>query len=285
MGLGNWFAKRVSDYFSQEVDPKRSYLSDFDRICHEVRLGDVLLIEGRNRVSRIIRRITHSPWSHAALYIGRIHDIEDQQLREIVHHYHHGNPSDQLVIESLLGKGTIITSLNYYREEHIRLCRPSGLTHEDAQKVIGYAIKRVGKEYHVRHFVDLGRFLIKSRLVPRHFNSILFRKDPDATTQEICSTMIASAFHSIQFPILPLIREGEGDEKNLEMINRNPKLFTPSDFDYSPFFNIIKYPIFPISDAPLYRNLPWREELMSNDEIGISERDSKNPKNQDNQTS
>ncbi|MFG1491737.1 hypothetical protein ABMA58_20975, partial [Oceanospirillum sp. HFRX-1_2] len=38
-------------------------LSDFERIRYEVRPCDVLLIEGRSRVSDVIKMITQSPWS------------------------------------------------------------------------------------------------------------------------------------------------------------------------------------------------------------------------------
>ena len=56
--------------------------SDFERLRYELRPCDVILVEGYSRVSRVIRWITNSPWTHAALYIGRLHDIEDEQARE-----------------------------------------------------------------------------------------------------------------------------------------------------------------------------------------------------------
>ncbi len=34
--------------------------------------GDVLLVEGNNRISGIIKYLTQSTWSHAALYVGPI---------------------------------------------------------------------------------------------------------------------------------------------------------------------------------------------------------------------
>ena len=65
--------------------PHREFpLSDFERIRYELKPCDVLLIEGRSRVSDVIRLITQSPWSHAALYIGRLHDIEDPEIRAAI---------------------------------------------------------------------------------------------------------------------------------------------------------------------------------------------------------
>ena len=35
-----------------------------------IKPGDILLIEGRNHISGIIKYLTQSTWSHAALYVG-----------------------------------------------------------------------------------------------------------------------------------------------------------------------------------------------------------------------
>ncbi len=267
MGLGNWLIGKLSAYLTREKPRKPSYFCDFDRICHEVKPADVLLIEGQNRISHIIQRVTLSPWSHSALYLGRLHDIDDVKTRELIHSFYQGPPGDQLLIESIVGKGTIISSIQDYKNEHVRLCRPDGLAYQDAQKVISEALKSIGKKYNIRHFFDLGRFLLASKLIPRRWKSSLFNYDPGQATQDICSAVIANAFIAINFPVLPLIRETQ--EKTLELIHRNPKLFTPSDFDYSPYFNIIKYPMFSTSE-PIYRSLPWHNEYISNDEEGVS---------------
>ena len=52
-------------------------MCDFERMRYELRTGDVLLVEGRSRISGIIRYLTQSSWAHSALYIGKIHDIDD----------------------------------------------------------------------------------------------------------------------------------------------------------------------------------------------------------------
>ena len=90
--------------------------------------------------------------------------------------------------------------------------------------------------------------------------------------QDICSVMIAKAFSSVKFPILPLIRENHTQQ--LEIIRRNPKLYTPSDFDYSPYFDIIKYPMLLVSGASIYHHLPWQDQMMSNDDRGLVQSES-----------
>lgn len=268
MSLGNWLVKKLGKFLLTPISESRGYLCDFTRICHEVRSADVLLIEGRNRISHIVQRITQSPWSHSALYIGHIHNLDDPKLREFVQQNYKGSPSEQLIVEAMIGQGTVIVPISKYKSEHIRVCRPTGLSHMDAQKVIAYAVNSIGREYNIRHFFDLGRFILSSKLIPRRWNSSLFKQKAGKAQQDICSAMIAKAFSSVKFPILPLIREN--DKKNLEMIRRNPKLYTPSDFDYSPYFDIIKYPMMPVAGFSIYRHLPWQEELMSNDDQGIA---------------
>jgi hypothetical protein len=59
-------------------------------------------------------------------------------------------------------------------------------------------------------------------------------------------------------------------ENNLEVFHRNPYLFTPKDFDYSPYFEIIKYPLFnPEEPLPYYRRLPWTKSGMQHQDGGI----------------
>lgn len=266
MSLGQWLFNKVANYFTKDTgEERRSYLSDFDRTVNEIIPGDVILVEGTNRISRVIKYICQSPWTHASLYIGRLHNIEDPELRHLIRRNYRGSPSDQLVIESLLGQGTFLRSIDFYKDYHIRICRPTGLSHSDSQLVIGHALRNIGHKYNVRHFFDLGRFVFSSHLLPRRWKSSLFNQtDPSQASQDICSGMIASAFTSINFPILPLIREDK--DKKLEMIHRNPALYTPSDFDYSPYFAIIKFPIYPLAGYGPYRGLPWHQGIYSNDE-------------------
>jgi len=269
MDFGNWLFNRIARYYGTETqDDKRAYLCDFDRICHEVIPGDVLLIEGTNRISRYIKRITHSPWTHASLYIGRLHSIEDPEVRELVRQHFPGSPSQQLLVDTIVGQGTLIKPISFYKRHHIRICRPTGLSYHDTQRVIGFAVKHVGRHYDTRHFLDLARFLLRNNwYMPRRWRSSLFEtKASDQTSRDICSSMIAEAFVSIKFPILPLIRPSESSKNQLEFIQRNTKLYTPSDFDYSPYFNIIKYPILRFATEGQYDQLPWREDLVSQDE-------------------
>ena len=230
-------------------------LSDFDRICHELKPGDVLLVEGRSRISNVIKVVTQSPWSHAALYIGRLHDIESEVDRATITRRSAFPPSTQLVVESQLGTGTLARALTDYAGDHLRICRPVGLSTEDAQTISSHAITSLGLDYDVRQIFDLARFLVPWGVLPRRWRSSLFRSRAGSETRTVCSTMIAEAFGAVEFPILPLVQRSEQDR--IRLYRRNPKLCTPSDFDYSPYFEIIKYPFYDFGDNPGYKLLPW----------------------------
>ncbi|NNJ96604.1 MAG: hypothetical protein HKP12_05535, partial [Gammaproteobacteria bacterium] len=46
------------------------------------------------------------------------------------------------------------------------------------------------------------------------------------------------------------------------------KLITPSDFDYSPYFDVIKYPMLDLDDLAVYRKLPWDRTGVHCNDIG-----------------
>lgn len=256
MGVFNLLSTPLVAWLNKQRPPGNDPLSDYERILHELKPCDVLLVEGRSRVANVIRIVTQSPWTHAALYLGRIHDIEDPDLRTIVSRYYEGEDGERMIIESLLGKGTVISSLAAYQADHLRICRPSRLGHKDAQQVIRYSLSRLGLEYDVRQILDLARFLFPWTILPRRWRSSLFKHNPGRPTRTVCSTMIAEAFAFVQFPILPLVKRYEDDK--VQMFRRNPKLCTPSDFDYSPYFEIIKYPFVDFRYEEDYHLLPWR---------------------------
>jgi len=233
-------------------------LCNFDRMRYEIRPGDVLLIEGRSRVSGIIKTVTQSCWTHSAFYVGRLHDIEDTAVRSHIKRFYNGDPEEQLIIEAMIGEGTLVESLRKYEGENMRICRPKGITHQDAQHVINYAIKRLGTDYDVRQILDLLRFLFPYSLLPKRWRSTLFEHNAGKVTKTVCSTMMAEAFASIHFPILPVLQYD--DESNLKIYRHNSKLITPSDFDYSPYFDVIKYPIFDFDEIAVYKQLPWNRQ-------------------------
>jgi len=262
-------ARLIERWLTKERPPRKALLCDFERIRHELKSCDVLLIEGRSRAANVIRYITQSNWTHAALYIGRLYDIEDPKLRHLIRSHYNGSENEQLIIESELGIGTVIRSLKTYQYDHIRICRPKGIAHADCQQVIAYSLSQLGKGYYTRQIFDLMRFFLPYKALPPRLGSSLFKLNPGYATKTVCSSMIAEAFCFIQFPILPLVKM-TGENNEVQLFQQNPKLCTPKDFDYSPYFQIIKYSFFDRSHHESYRLLPWSgSNQLSQDESGI----------------
>ena len=276
--VSRFISTPLSRWLQRRRPPRIIPLSDFDRIRHELKPSDVLLVEGRSRISDVIKVVTQSPWSHAALYIGRLDDIENEESRAALSRRSAFPPSTQLVIESQLGAGTLVCALTEYADDHVRICRPVGLSAEDAQTISTHAINSLGLNYDIRQIFDLARFLFPWGILPRRWRSSLFRTRAGSETRTVCSTMIAEAFAAVEFPILPLVQRGEQDR--IRLYRRNPKLCTPSDFDYSPYFEIIKYPFYDFADTPSYKLLPWTTDRAGAPaEAAVTVREKKEPEN------
>lgn len=269
--IHKWLWKKLSSWLAYEPPGTSDHLSDFGRLQYEIRPADVLLVEGRSHVSDIIKIITLSAWTHAGLYIGRLHDIEDPATRRYILDAmdYDPDPGDPLIIEAVLGEGTVVHSLSRYEGYHLRICRPKGLSRQDAVAVIRHAASRLGSDYNVRQILDLARFMFPYGILPGTWRSSLFAHNTGVATHEVCSSMIAEAFHSVHFPVLPVLAEDE--EGGMHLLKRNHKLYTPKDFDYSPYFDIIKYPMLNFDELAIYRALPW-------DTDGITDRATIDPK-------
>lgn len=241
-------------------------LTDFRQLRQEVQPADVILVEGISRLSGVIQAVTLSAWTHAALYVGRLEELPDNDLRERLAREEGWAPDQQLLLEAEMGRGTVICPLDRYKKYHLRICRPEGLLAEDVDKVIQFGLDRLGTPYDVRQIFDLLRFFMPYSLLPRRWRSSLFEAAHGEMTRTVCSTLIGEAFASVRYPILPHIQCDEAGKPHFQQ--RNSKLFTPRDFDHSPYFEVIKYPFLGDEDIKLYRDLPW-------DEMGPREEDAK----------
>ena len=237
------------------------YLSptNFARLSETARPGDVLLVAGRTRVARAIRAVTHSIWTHSALVAGGMRDLRDPALRAVARAALKPEELEApILIESELGRGVFVSSLLRYRNASLRLCRPRGLSQSDAKRVVTFALLHLGREYDVRQILDLARFLVPWwTVIPRRWHSTLFEHNAKGSTREICSTLVARAFRRVRFPVMPLVVRQDGA---LRLLQSNAHMVTPRDFDHSPYFDVIKYPLLGGDDIGFYRQLPWSAE-------------------------
>jgi len=264
--LNNYLWVKFVNWLSYESPNHKTPLTSFERLRYELRSGDVLLVEGRSNVAEIIKSITQSIWTHSFIYLGRLHDVDDPMLRDHIQKYRHCSPDEQLIIEAILGKGIIVSSIEDYEGEHLRICRPRGITRTDSQAVLAYAIKQLGTDYNVRQIMDLARFMFPYWFLPKRWRSSLFEHNAGRPTKTVCSTMMAEAFAKVRFPIIPVIHQDK--QGQLKIIRSNSKLITPRDFDHSPYFDVIKYPILDFDELGIYRKLPWDQTSVHCNTIG-----------------
>jgi hypothetical protein len=190
--------------------------------------GDVLLVEGNSRISGVIKYLTQSTWSHSALYVGD----------RLGAHAETGEP--HVLVEAQLGEGVISAPLSKYKVYHTRVCRPIGLTEYDRNSVVDYMVERLGYDYDVKNIFDLIRFLVPMP-IPARFRRRMMAIGSGDPTKAICSTLIAQAFEQVRYPILPRIELAESREARREILHiRHHSLYTPRDFDISPYFDVVK---------------------------------------------
>jgi hypothetical protein len=219
-----------------------------EQLAAALQPGDVLLVEGDTRISTAIKYLTQSTWSHAALYVGDA--LPAREPWEL----------PRVRIEADLADGVRAVPLAHYAHLHTRICRAVGLSDADRSKVVAYAVARLGLQYDLKNVFDLARYLFPTPPVPTRFRRRMLALGSGDPTRAICSTLIAQAFQSVRYPILPEVRREWSDDPTCadcyaEIYRiRHHSLFAPRDFDISPFFEIVKPTIEGGFD---YRALTW----------------------------
>ncbi len=231
--------------------PSRNYeqraYNNLDKLYSAIRPGDVVLVEGRSEMSRLIRLFSGSHWSHAALYVGaRLY--HEQDLDGVAFAEKFGEEARHLVIEAYSGQGVIAEPLGKYRDYNIRICRPFGIEAADLEQVIENVINRLGMHYDDQNIIAIALLGIQALWRSKNRYALKSCLGNCNDYQVICSGMIAQAFQSVSYPIVPALlpqsKEHVFDGANpygAGLIMRHYTQITPKDFDLSPNFEIIKY--------------------------------------------
>ena len=119
---------------------------------------------------------------------------------------------------------------------------------------------RIGLQYDTRNVFDLARYMLPALPMPRRYRRRMLSVGSGTSTRAICSTLIAQAFQSVGYPILPRI-ERAGPLSGLDGYSadeifhiRHHSLFAPRDFDLSPYFEVVKPRI---ADGFDYQQVSW----------------------------
>src|SRR5215467_4643157 len=245
--------KLIAGYLEKEVPGYEPFTpSDPEFLRSVIEPGDVLLVEGNNRISGIIKYLTQSTWSHAALYVGPIEGAAEE------------DGESHVLIEANVGEGVSTGPLSKYYTYHTRICRPVGLSYEDRNTVCRYAINRIGFGYDTKNILDLMRYLIPMP-VPQRWRRRLIALGSGDPTKMICSALIAQAFDTVRYPILPKITRAGSRQARREILHiRDSSLYMPRDFDISPYFEIVKPTIVRGFD---YTTLHWADKQKPLQEV------------------
>jgi len=228
---GAWLGRVLARFLSRRRHAHGVSLpTDPAHLAACLKPGDVLLVEGASRFSVGIQYLTQSTWSHAALYVG-------EAL---------GDPLRRCVVEADVVEGIRAVGLDEFAGLHVRVCRPVGLGPDEIRAVIDHASRRLGQRYDLKNIVDLVRWLLPTPPVPTRWRRRLIALGSGDPTRAICSTLVAEAFQSVSYPILPTIERRDRQDPLCpgcvdEILHiRHHSLFVPRDFDVSPYFQVVK---------------------------------------------
>jgi hypothetical protein len=201
--------------------------NDLTALRETLRPGDVLLVEGKGRISGGIKYLTQSAWSHSALYVGPMVGAET-------------DVEPHVLIEANIEEGVVSAPLSKYLHCQTRICRPVGLTQADCETVCRYACERIGLGYDFKNVIDLMRYLFPVPVTQRWRRRTIALGSGDAN-RIICSSLIAQAFDAVRYPILPNIKRVETQTGRREVAEiRHSSFYAPRDFDISPYFMVVK---------------------------------------------
>ena len=244
-----WMLERVGRVVARYLErPAPGYEpftpSDPAALRASLKPGDVLLIEGNNHISGVIKYLTQSTWSHAALFVGPIERNAEAD----------GEP--HVLIEANIEDGVVSAPLSKYYPYHTRVCRPAGLSVDDCLRVCAYAVERIGLGYDLKNITDLMRYLMPLP-VPQRWRRRMIALGSSDPTRLICSALIAQAFEAVRYPILPRVTRMESRAARREILEiRHSSLYAPRDFDISPYFSVVKPTI---ERGFNYKGLHWAD--------------------------
>jgi permuted papain-like amidase YaeF/Yiix C92 family enzyme len=251
-----WLGRALAKYLSTPL-PQGAQVatSPPEKLAGALEPGDVVLIEGNTRVSVAIKYLTQSTWSHAALYIGDALGPPPP------------GEEPKVLIEADMRAGVRAVPLSRFAALHTRICRPVGISPEDLRKVVDFAVSRIGERYDLKNVLDLARYLMPTPPIPSRWRRRMLALGSGDPTRAICSTLIAQAYGSVRYPILPEYvpaktgtpadKEHAADAQEEIWHIRHYSLYAPRDFDISPYFAIVKPTLAHGFD---YRKMHWAED-------------------------
>ena len=229
--VGGWLARYLA-----RADPgaPRTPHPDHGLLRRTLRKGDVLLVEGSSRFSTAIKYLTQSSWSHAAFFVDDAVDPLGYGEKQ------------RVLVDADINEGVRAVPLRTFADHNTRICRPIGLSEPEIDTLVEYVVPRIGHQYDLKNIVDLARYLLPTPPIPSRWRRRMISLGSGDPTRAICSSLIAQAFQSVRYPILPHVAIKKSTDPRCigcyrEILHiRESSLFAPRDFDVSPYFEIVK---------------------------------------------
>jgi len=287
--INDWFTARVVQALVKE---RRTYHqrfpNDITRLRETLRPGDVVLVDGSQRISEVIKYLTQSSWSHAALYVGdSLLKRGDHQASIWTQRY--GGAADALLVEANVEDGVTASPLSKYVNHNLRICRPINLRPGDLNTVLSTVISQIGSPYNRDHIQSLLWYFLPVEIMPKRWRRRVLETSGRLSKEMVCSTQIAMAFQKVRYPIQPLITVTEVAAPTasalrvrrripewLSVSKRrtrttvfdtgvfvacDPSFVSPRDFDLSPYFEVVKI----AADNPRefdYKKIQWSAPVV-----------------------
>jgi len=188
----------VGVFFKREISMDKNEI-EYKNTREEIKNGDILLYKGTGIVSNIIKKITHSEYSHAGLAVWW---------------------NDRLMVMEAVGKGVIVTPLStniecYHGDVEWFQCSQE-ISDANRLKMIKFAQAELGKRYSRWRILQIAFYIFLEK--PFSENDTFF-----TSKRLFCSFYVASAYNLIKL-----------DLKH----NKADHFTTPDDIRRSPLLKI-----------------------------------------------
>ena len=189
--------------------------TDPESLSAVLRNGDVLLTEGNTRAAALIKRITHSTWSHVSMYVGPLEE----------------GPDPRCIVEADIAAGVRSIRLSELQGLNIRVLRPIGLNDAARGRLAGWVVSQIGGEYDLKHAWALARRFL--RMPPKSSVAPAPNGIAQSATRFICSSLLANAFALVGSPILPI------HTAVAAVSTADHRYVIPGDFESAPVFEVV----------------------------------------------
>src|SRR2546428_10898525 len=122
--MARWLRKKLFNVAARVLTkPRGNYNrilpTDLETLRLMVRKGDVILVDGEQRVSEVIKYLTQSSWSHVALYVGdELLRRHPERREELLAAY--GRDAAHLIVQALM-TGVVASPLPKYAQFNLRV--------------------------------------------------------------------------------------------------------------------------------------------------------------------